>query len=305
MRMAVILSRHLVYNQQIMFSELMQADLSTNLWHNIFPNYHMIRITHDINEINSPLLATAIHDGHEVRPEIVNYMAIDEFERLREEDPYTGYLTSIASSSIIVNTSRFEVDVNRPRDGAVYRTPEQSWGLKVWHDNVPVSVFEYSLGEYDYFYGFLERTIRKIIEYWGYVVVYDIHTYNFRRNGPETEDDPSLNPEINIGTGTLNREIWGPVAERFMSDLSSATFAGRRLDVRENVKFKGGYLSQWIHEHYPRRSCVLSIEFKKIFMDEWTGAVDIGKLNELKNILHDTLPGVLKSAGAEKERIES
>jgi len=265
----------------------------------------MISMKHKINETSSPLLVTAIHEGHEVRPEIVKYYAIDEMDRLREEDPYTGFLTSISENRIIVNTSRFEVDLNRPREKAVYRTPEQSWGLKVWNDNVSVSVWEYSLGEYDYFYGFLERTIRKFIDYWGYIIVFDLHSYNFRRNGPETEDSPELNPEINVGTGRMNRQLWAPVIDHFLLNLKRSTFEGRHLDVRENVKFKGGNLSDWIHNNFKNRSCVLSIEFKKIFMDEWSGAVNVQQLKELKKILKGTIPGVLRTAEIEQAKMEA
>jgi N-formylglutamate deformylase len=265
----------------------------------------MISISQNINETSSPLLVTAIHEGHEIRPEIVKYFSIDEMDRLREEDPCTGFLTNISESRIIVNTSRFEVDLNRPRDKAVYRTPDQSWGLKVWKDDVSVSVWEYSLGEYDYFYGFLERTIRKFIDYWGYVIVFDIHTYNFRRNGPETEDSPELNPEINVGTGRMNRELWAPVVDHFLWSLGSSTYEGRHLDVRENVKFKGGNLSDWIHKNFKNKSCVLSIELKKIFMDEWTGAVNVQQLMNLKKILEGTIPGVLRIAEIEQEKMEA
>jgi N-formylglutamate deformylase len=265
----------------------------------------MIRITHKINETSSPLLVTAIHEGHEVRPEILKYFAIDEFDRLREEDPYTGFLSNISESRIIVHTSRFEIDLNRPRENAVYRTPDQSWGLKVWKDDVSVSVWEYSLGEYDYFYGFLERTIRKFIDYWGYVIVYDIHSYNFRRNGPGTEDSPEMNPEVNVGTGTMDRQLWAPVVDHFLSTLKNTSCRGKHLDVRENIKFRGGHLSNWIHKNYRNRGCVLSIEFKKFFMDEWTGAVDVQQLKELKKILKATIPGVLRTAEIEQAKMEA
>ena len=39
-----------------------------------------------------------------------------------------------------------------------------------------------------------------------------------------------------------------------------------RLDVRENVNFRGGQLAQWAHSTFPDRACVLALEFKKIFM---------------------------------------
>jgi hypothetical protein len=99
-------------------------------------------------------------------------------------------------------------------------------------------------------------------------VVYDVHTYNHRRLGPQAPDaDPRYNPEINLGTGMLDRNRWAPVLERFLADLREFDFLGRRLDVRENVRFRGGYFSHWVHQTFPRSACVLSIEVKKFL---WT-----------------------------------
>jgi N-formylglutamate deformylase len=265
----------------------------------------MIKIFDKINELASPLLATAIHNGHDVRPEIEKYFAINKFDRLREEDPYTGYLAEVAESRIILNTSRFEVDLNRSREDALYRKPEQAWGLNVWKENVPVAVWEYSLGEYDYFYSLLERSINKFIESWGYIIVFDIHSYNYKREGKDKEGDPEKNPEINIGTGTMNRRLWEPVVDLFKSQLRNYNYMGKNLDVRENIKFQGGYLARWIHSRYPGRSCVLSIEFKKFFMDEWSGAVDIVQLKELRKLLNATIPAILHIAEKKKDRILS
>ncbi len=79
---------------------------------------------------DGPLVATAIHDGHEVRPELLPYMAISETDRLREEDPFTADWMPMAPTQIVGLRSRFEVDLNRPRDKAVYLKPEDAWGLR-------------------------------------------------------------------------------------------------------------------------------------------------------------------------------
>lgn len=39
---------------------------------------------------NSPIIGTAIHDGHLIRPDIASLMALSADQRLREEDPFTG-----------------------------------------------------------------------------------------------------------------------------------------------------------------------------------------------------------------------
>ena len=69
---------------------------------------------------------------------------------------------------------------------------------------------------------------------------------------------------------------------------------GRKLDVRENVKFKGGNQVQWLHENFSESGCGLAIEFKKFWMDEWTGEKDEEMVGELKKALASTVPGVLQ-----------
>ena len=57
----------------------------------------------------------------------------------------------------------------------------------------------------------------------------------------------------------------------FMGDLRDASLGCGPLDARENVVFEGRSLAWWVHDRYPRVGCVLALEFKKTFMDEWTG----------------------------------
>jgi hypothetical protein len=90
---------------------------------------------------------------------------------------------------------------------------------------------------------------------------------------------------VNLGTGTVDRGRWGDVVDRFQEALSGATVGGQRLDVRENVKFSGGYFCRWIHHTFPAQACALAVEFKKTFMDEWSGAVDLTRLAELRRAL--------------------
>src|SRR3546814_20763752 len=59
-------------------------------------------------------------------------MALSDPDRLREEDPFTGQAIVDVPTHVIAGRSRFEVDLNRAEEIAVYRTPDQSWGMKVW-----------------------------------------------------------------------------------------------------------------------------------------------------------------------------
>ncbi len=108
---------------------------------------------------SGPLVATAIHDGHDVRPEVLDLMKISEADRLREEDPYTADWTAMAPTRVVGTRSRFELDLNRPRESAVYRTPADAWGLEVWKNGIPEAVVARSLEEYDGFYSRARATL--------------------------------------------------------------------------------------------------------------------------------------------------
>ena len=242
-----------------------------------------------------PIIATAIHNGHDVRPEVRELLAISEGDRLREEDPFTGDWAVIAPTHIIGLRSRFEVDLNRPREKSVYIHPEDAWGLKIWKQTPTDKLIKTSLAEYDEFYTELGRILSEIESRYGRFVVFDLHSYNHRRKGPQNQpDDAKENPEVNLGTGTMNREFWAAVVERFMSDLKKFDFGGRQLDVRENVKFRGGQLSRWVGEKYPETGCSLAIEFKKFFMDEWTGKLYPVEHQRVLDALKSTMIGVLE-----------
>lgn len=243
----------------------------------------------------SQLIATAIHDGHELRDEVRILMALDEQERRREEDPFTGIWTTVAETRLIALRSRFEVDLNRPREKAVYLKPEDCWGLNIWKQEPSAEVIAGSLTQYDAFYEELHRVCRDAEKRFGRFVIFDIHSYNHRRRGADAEAECGKeNPEVNVGTGTMNRDLWKPVIERFMTDLRSFDFLGRRLDVRENVRFKGGNLAAWTHKTFPTTGCALALEFKKFWMDEWTGQPDEAQVAAIGEALASTVEGVLE-----------
>jgi len=228
-----------------------------------------------LNIGDGPAVATAIHDGHAVRPELAGLFAVGDAGRFREEDPYTGEWTSIAPTRIVALRSRFEVDLNRPREKAVYRVPADAWGIRVWKTALPPEAAERSLEEYDGFYRMLQTLYSDLLRKHGRLLVFDLHSYNHRREGADAPPAGGEgNPQVNIGTGTMIDDRWRPVIQRFIRELSSYGFPGGALDVRENVKFRGGEMARWSHQRFPDNVCVLSVEFKKFFMDEWTGRPD-------------------------------
>ncbi|EMI55650.1 N-formylglutamate amidohydrolase [Rhodopirellula sallentina] len=243
-----------------------------------------------------PIIAAAIHNGHQTRKSVEQRLAIDDKQQLREEDPLTGEWTQIAKTQIVGLRSRFEVDLNRPRDKAVYETPADAWGLEVWDTPPDQSMIDASLREYDAFYAEVKELLTEMLDEYPRVVVYDLHTYNQRRDGPEgPKADPTTNPEVNIGTGTMDRDYWAPVVERMIHELREYDFHGRKLDVRENVKFQGGHFCEWIHQTFPKQVCSIAIEFKKFFMDEWEGEANPAQVECIYQALETTVPGVRKA----------
>jgi N-formylglutamate amidohydrolase len=240
-----------------------------------------------------PLVACAIHDGHEVRPEVAELLRLDDAQRRYEEDPGTGGWTAIAPTRIIGRRSRFEVDLNRPRDLAVYRRPEDAWGLDVWQAAPPPELIERSLAEYDDFYAHWQETLQRQLAQNLRVVVFDLHSYNHRRSGASAAAaNPAENPEINLGTRTMDRQLWAPIVDRWLAEMRAIDFLGRRLDVRENVRFGGGQLATWTHRAFPQSVCVLAIEVKKFFMDEWSGEIDATQFRALGQALAQAATGV-------------
>ncbi len=219
----------------------------------------------------SPLVFAAIHDGHSIREELNPLYKLTKLERLREEDPFTAEWARCSDSHIIVHQSRFEMNINRSRDKAVYLRPEDAWGLKVWNTELKQEVIDRSLAVYDNFYKEARIYFEGLLKLHKRLIVYDIHSYNHRREAEDKIADPETNPEINLGMKNMDHELWEPIVKTLTNHLKSFDYNGRHLDVRENIKFKGGYFGQWLFEQFGSDICPISIEFKKFFMDEWTG----------------------------------
>lgn len=243
-----------------------------------------------------PLIATAVHHGHGLRAEVAEILALDEKHRAREEDPYSAVWAKKAPIRVTMLRSRFEVDCNRPRDRAVYLRPEDAWGIDLWKSTPSPELVARSLEQWDAFYAGMRALLDDVVERHGRFLLLDFHSYNHRRDGPDAKvARPEDNPQINLGTGSLDRERWAPVVDTFIDRVGSSLVREQPLDVRENVRFQGGYFSKWIHENYPESGCALAIEVKKFFMDEWSGAVDQIALTEITNAFTESEDALLEA----------
>ena len=230
------------------------------------------------------IVATAIHDGAGLRPEVASLVALPQAERLREEDPFTGQAILDVPTHIIPHRSRFEVDLNRAEADAVYLTPEQCWGLQVWKQRPDDTLVATSRRMHRAFYAMLGQLLDEVSDAHDRFAVFDVHSYNHRRDGADAAPMPLEDaPDINIGTHSMPRDRWAFLLDPLMETMRGFDFLGRRLDIRENVAFQGkGELARFVHQRHPHTGCAIAIEFKKFYMDEWTGEPDPRELAAMR-----------------------
>src|SRR5690606_26086088 len=232
--------------------------------------------------------AFAIHDGQQIAPEVLPFQKLPEAERLHEEDPFTAPLAELPVNQFIVGTSRFQLDLNRDLENAIYLRKDQAWGLEVWRDELPAKLITQLQNEYRRIYKEIEDAIQTTIDDFGFFVAYDIHSYNAKRKGPDEKIDESANPEINLGTAYIH-EKWRPLVDQLVGHFRSDELYGTPIDIRENIKFNGGYLSQHLNRRFGASGCAIAFEFRKDFMDEWEGIPDMERVLSCKQLLMNAI----------------
>lgn len=232
---------------------------------------------------DGPVIATAIHDGHHIRDSLLPFLAIGDADRRREEDPLTAMLLSAGDTKLRMLSSRFEFDVNRAREHAISDDPADTWDLRIWN-TLPAPEVGRSLSRYDEFYRMIESVLHAHLDQWGCALLLDIHSYNHRREGPAAAPAAQQsNPDIDLGVTTLDMTRWGDSVRRFEAVLSGSTVGGRLPDVRRNVRYAGGgHFPEWVYTRFGTDVCTISLEYKKIFMDEWSGTADIAAIEDLR-----------------------
>lgn len=101
----------------------------------------------------------AVHDGHQFRKDLWKNCMHSEYERWYEEDPATKQM--ILSHPIVIagNDSRFEYDLNRSPETAIY---EDAWGKKLWHTSLSDKEKEKSLLKHENFFKIVCALVSKL-----------------------------------------------------------------------------------------------------------------------------------------------
>jgi N-formylglutamate amidohydrolase len=232
-------------------------------------------------------LGIALHAGSRVRPGLEELLNVGSEERRREEDLYTDLMIGDFPMVLMGRDSRFEYDLNWEEAQCIYEYGIKKWNLDVWKRPLSESERMLTLHKYREFHALLDLTVDYLVSKYGSGILYDIHSFRYQREGTvHWREEP--NPEINLGTRYINRDYFAPQVEAFLEGISGWELDGSKLRVGENVLFPGGYLTRKYARTHNRQVLVLAVEFKKIYMDEWSHTLYPGRLELLKSALHQT-----------------
>lgn len=221
-----------------------------------------------------PYVCTAIHAGGNLRPELKEKSALNDYERWYEEDPYTDEFIAALPITLVGNDSRYEYDLNRAPENCIF---EEAWGKNVWSKPLTRSEKQASLKKHTNYYRVTYALIKKLEELFDGCVVYDMHSYNFRRWERQV-------PVFNIGSEDVDSKFKGHV-ESWNTHLNNIEFPEIETTSAINDVFKGkGYNLAFINKHF-NKTLVLATEVKKVFCDELDGIAYPNVIKSLKQSL--------------------
>ena len=206
-----------------------------------------------------PYVCGAVHDGHQFRKELWEFCIHTEYERWFEEDPATKEMIKSHPIVLAGMDSRFEYDLNRTPATAIY---EDAWGKKLWYKSLPKNQREKSLQKHTNFYKVVHTLISKLEEKFDVCIVYDMHSYNWKRWSREV-------PTWNLGTGNIDNHRFEKEIESWRSILEKTPLPNNIESTSKiNDTFQGnGYFLNYITQNFDN-TLVLATEIAKIYCDE-------------------------------------
>ncbi|MCF2873909.1 MULTISPECIES: N-formylglutamate amidohydrolase [unclassified Tenacibaculum] len=208
-----------------------------------------------------PYVCGAVHDGHQFRKELWENCIHTEYERWYEEDPATKAMVQSHPIVIAGLDSRFEYDLNRAPETAIYN---DAWGKQLWKEPLSKENRNKSLEKHTNFYKVVSSLISKIEENFGCCIVYDMHSYNWQRWDREV-------PTWNLGTKNVNNERYDDFIESWREILEKTPMPnGIQSTSKINDTFQGnGYFLKYITSNFTN-TLVLATEVAKVYCDELT-----------------------------------
>lgn len=202
----------------------------------------------------------AVHNGHQFRKELWNNCIHTEYERWYEEDPETKNMVISHPILIAGCDSRFEYDLNRTPEEAVFET---AWGKQLWKQPLPEAQKQRSQNKHENFYKVVHALISKLEDMFRVCIVYDMHSYNWKRWDREV-------PTWNLGTSNVDNERFGDIIEAWRIRLSEINLPHdiKPTSKINNTFYGNGYFLKFITNNF-KNTLVLATEIAKVYCDEY------------------------------------
>jgi uncharacterized protein (TIGR02421 family) len=208
-----------------------------------------------------PYICTAIHNGSNIRAELSNKIALDDYERWYEEDPHTADFIASLPITIVGNDSRYEYELNRKEPVYV-----EAWGKQVWKKPLSKRELKISTQKHENYYKVTHALIEKLEDMFGASLVYDVHSYNHKRWGRDV-------PVFNIGVEKIDNKKYAKYINHWKEELEHIELKGISVQAEFNDVFYGrGYNVEYITKNF-NNTLVLATEISKIYCDEKTGEI--------------------------------
>jgi len=206
-----------------------------------------------------PYVCGAVHDGDQFRKELWDNCLHTQYDRWYEEDPETKNMVISHPILLAGRDSRFEYDLNRFPEEAVFET---AWGKQLWKEPLSEEEKARSLAKHTAFFEVTHALIEKIESKFGCCVVYDMHSYNWQRWDREV-------PTWNLGTSNIDNKRFGEEIESWRQSLSEIKLPHgiKSTAAINNTFFGNGYFLRYITQNF-KNTLVLATEIAKVYCDE-------------------------------------
>jgi len=204
-------------------------------------------------------VCAAVHDGHQFRKELWDNCLHSAYESWYEDDPATKEMISTQPIVIAGLDSRFEYDLNREPEIAIY---DDAWGKQLWKEPLTSEMKEKSMAKHHTFYQVVDTLIQKLESMHKVCIVYDMHSFNWKRWSREV-------PTWNLGTKNIDQERFEDTIEAWRMSLSEIKLPNSiKSKAAINDTFYGnGYFLKYITSSF-KNTLVLATEIAKIYCDE-------------------------------------
>ena len=228
-----------------------------------------------------PFICGAVHDGHQFRKDLWENCLHSEYERWYEEDPCTKEMVRSHPIVLAGRDSRFEYDLNRPPESAIY---EDAWGKKLWKNPLSKDEIGISLDKHANFYKVVHALVHQIESKHGKALVFDMHSYNWRRWEREV-------PVWNLGTSNIDNDRFGNMAESWKTKLAGIKLPHNIKSTSAiNDTFQGnGFFLKYITSNF-KNTLVLATEISKIYCNEYEGIIYPEVVRAVETNLKELIP---------------